>query len=216
MIIETPAIEQIPLSKIKYDKSNPNVMTDDQLKGLKKVFTTFKRNVAPIIVNAKYKIIDGEHRVKVYHQLEQDTIPGFVIDLKDATDEKMLRQVMNKLRGEHDFIKDANDFKSILAANKLGNLASFLAQPKQSLIEIIESNFKNIDPDQRPQDSNPLEQKMESFLHGNIKQVVLFFNNKEYEAIFPRMQKIMKQMKIDNHTDLFVRLVKHYENTASK
>jgi len=60
--------------------------------------------------------------------MKKKTIPAYVIDV-EKIDAKMLRQVLNKLRGEHDPLKDASEFVEILNAKKLDRLADLLAEP---------------------------------------------------------------------------------------
>ena len=53
----------------------------------------------------------------------------------------MLRQVMNKLRGEHDKQMDAEEFLAIFEAGKLEEVSKLLAQPKEEFERVLEKKF---------------------------------------------------------------------------
>ena len=99
--------------------------------------------LSPVILNKDFTIVDGEHRVRIYQELGKQEIQAYVIDV-DQIDLKILRQLMNKLRGEHDKQKDANEFKSIFDAGKLDEFSKLLAKPKEEFESILEKKF-NID-----------------------------------------------------------------------
>jgi hypothetical protein len=107
--MEEPKLKNIEINKIKVDLDNPNQMTEAQ-------FTALKENIGkygylvPIIVDKNFNIADGEHRYLAYKEMGMKEIPAYVLDIKDP-DRRLLRQVMNKLKGEHDFEKDKDEFK---------------------------------------------------------------------------------------------------------
>lgn len=197
------------VDKIKFDADNPNEMSDEQMTALGATLDKFG-NLAPVILSepnkkGEYTVIDGEHRVKVYIEKGITKIPAHVINIS-RIDKKVLRQVMNKLRGQHDIEKDEAEFLKINNANKLDFLAKMLGEPKESFV-LPESNS--------PLDPNPLSHREETFLTGNLKQVVLMFDNKEYESLMPRLDNIKKQMGTTDNTEMFMNLVKHYEDSQS-
>ena len=108
-MVEEINISKIAISKITFDETNPNVLTNEQMKSLKLVMEKFGF-LAPVVLNKDLQVVDGEHRVRVYQELGKKTIPAYVIDVNNIN-KKMLRQLMNKLRGEHDKQKDAEEFK---------------------------------------------------------------------------------------------------------
>ena len=82
--------------KIIFDETNPNILTDEQMKSLKLVMEKFGF-LAPVILNKDLQVIDGEHRVRVYQELGKKTIPAYVIDV-NTINKKMLRQLMSAAR----------------------------------------------------------------------------------------------------------------------
>jgi len=93
--------------------------------------------LTPIVIDQNNMIADGEHRALVYKQHGLEEIPAFKINLKTDADRRMLRQVMNKLRGEHDRELDANELVAIFQAGQLDNLTQLIAQDKNRLESMI-------------------------------------------------------------------------------
>lgn len=138
-MVEEINISKIAVSKISFDETNPNILTKEQMKSLKLVMEKFGF-LAPVILNKDLQVIDGEHRVRVYQELGKKTIPAYVIDV-NTINKKMLRQLMNKLRGEHDKQKDADEFKLIFEAGKLNEFSNLLATQTEDFQAILERKF---------------------------------------------------------------------------
>ena len=90
MVKEIP-LQDIPVNDIKFDETNPNVLTPEQMVALKATIKKFGF-LAPVILNKKLEVIDGEHRVTVYKELKKETIPAYVINV-DTINKKILRQL---------------------------------------------------------------------------------------------------------------------------
>ena len=110
----------VAIDKIKFDDNNPNEMSDEQMAALGATLEKFG-NLAPVILSepskkGEYTVIDGEHRVRVYIDKGIKKIPAHVINAS-RIDKKILRQVMNKLRGQHDPAKDEEEFLKINNGN---------------------------------------------------------------------------------------------------
>ena len=122
-------IKKVPISNIKFDNTNPNTVSPEQMAALSKGMKKFGY-LAPVILNEKLEVLDGEHRIKAYESLGEKNIPAYVIQA-DKIDGKILRQIMNKLRGEHDFKKDTLEYHLISKAGKLNEFAELLAKPEE-------------------------------------------------------------------------------------
>ncbi len=67
MKIKEFEIKKVDISKIKFDKTNPNIVTPEQMRGLEKAIKKFGYLV-PVVLNKKFQILDGEHRVRAYQK----------------------------------------------------------------------------------------------------------------------------------------------------
>jgi DNA modification methylase len=136
------AIEEYPLSKIaisslKWDQSNPNKPSKEQIAAIKKSFERFGFLV-PIIINENCEIGDGEHRALIYKELGLQEIPAYIVPrINNDIERRLLRQTMNKLRGEHEIKLDADEIALIFQNDKLDNLAELIAQERESLENIL-------------------------------------------------------------------------------
>jgi len=139
IVVEEINISKVPVKKITFDETNPNILTDEQMKSLKKTMEKFGF-LAPVILNKDLQVIDGEHRVRIYQELGKKTIQAYVIDV-NTINKKMLRQLMNKLRGEHDKQKDAEEFKLIFEAGKLNEFSELLATQAEEFQTVLEKKF---------------------------------------------------------------------------
>lgn len=128
---------KIPVDKLVFDKTNPNIMTLDQKEGLKK-FLLKVGNLAPILVNNKFEIIDGEWRATIYIELGIKTIPAFQVDVKRG-DQVMIRHLMNTLGGTHDALKEADAFEEILKAGLLPDMSTYLAENEKKFLDILKA-----------------------------------------------------------------------------
>ena len=115
-------------------------MTKEQMDGLRQSFRRFGY-LSPIIIDQNNVVADGEHRVEIYKEFGRDTIPAFRVEFADDSERRLLRQVMNKLHGSHDPLKDVDEFQRLLEAGKLGDLASMIAEDEQALRKAIEVNM---------------------------------------------------------------------------
>lgn len=60
-------------------------------------------------------------------------------------------------------------------------------------------------------DENPLAGSAETYLAGNVKQVVLYFSSEEFEKVMPRLDRVMSETGATSHTEAFLKLLEAYE-----
>lgn len=133
----------ILLSKIKFDEKNPNNMSEIHQKALDNTITKYGFAVEPWVNEEKdgtYLVIDGEHRIRFLMENGEKEVQAKVFKVS-YTDVQMLRQVANKLRGEHDRKKDAAEYKSIFDAGFLDEFSLLSGESTVNLQKIIETEF---------------------------------------------------------------------------
>jgi len=205
-------IIKIRLKDLKFDKTNPNVMTEEQKEGLRKSMERFGYT-QPVIIDQNNKIADGEHRAKIYADSDpKGEIPAIRIKFDNDNERRVLRQAMNKLRGSHDLVKDYAELQVIQKYNQelLLDMLGVGERDIQEMKHLIDVNDRAgliMDPKTGEEDKYMTEHYADSFLHGNVKQIIIYFQNEEYEDIIPKIQRIMPLLNVDSHTDLFKKLV---------
>jgi ParB/RepB/Spo0J family partition protein len=142
---------------LKTDSSNPNKMTKEQIQSVANSIKKFGFLV-PIIVNKDNVIIDGHQRLKAADLLGIEEVPVVKLDV-DKIDAKLLKQIMNKLKGTHDFDLDLEEYKAILEAQgNLDSLKELVSMGDYEISDIIDSIEKKsyIDKDQENNDIDTL------------------------------------------------------------
>jgi hypothetical protein len=112
------------LRLLKSDGHNPNKMTDKQKEATWHSLEMFGWLV-PIITNSEGCLADGEQRVDVCTSHGLFFGPVLRRKITDV-DRELIRQVLNKLKGTHDKLLDAEEFKRIRNANRADKLKALL------------------------------------------------------------------------------------------
>lgn len=122
--LEIPPAEIIDVGKLSVDGNNPNQLGKRQFETLKK---SIKRwgFIVPIITNKDFLIADGEHRLEAAKALGMKQISVIRLPVSDV-DRRMIRQVMNKIRGEHDLFLDAEEYYRLVSQDSRGLLKELL------------------------------------------------------------------------------------------
>ena len=133
--IPVPMSERVKLSELQFDKCNPNVMSKDQLERLK---TSIKKwgDIVPIITNKDLLVADGQQRFTAMKELGMTECSVIRLPVEDV-DRRLLRQVLNKLRGEHSFEFDADEFQRIIDAGREKDLKFMLDLSDEKLERYI-------------------------------------------------------------------------------
>lgn len=190
-----------------FDDANPNQMSQEQEAGLDAMLEKFgfleNIIVSPKDKKGKQLIHHGEHRVRGLMKAGNEWAWGVVKDL-GPEEHRLLRQGMNKLHGTHDADMDAKEYQELQKAGQLEMLAILIAQPVEQLM--VEKQMVTV-----TQDKEMIEHHEETFLQGTLKQLYFIFDNEQYEELMPRIEAIIKQMKVETNTEMFLLLISSYE-----
>lgn len=110
--VEIPIQELVDPNLLVFDGDNPNKMTSRQRAATRESLIRWGF-IIPVITNKDLVVADGQQRVEVARELRLKEIPIVKLPVTDV-DRRLLRQVLNKLRGEHEFYSDAEEFKRII------------------------------------------------------------------------------------------------------
>ena len=131
MSIVIPAAETVKLSEVKTDGQNPNKMSKEQLERLKSSIKKWGF-IVPIITNKDLLIADGEQRYTAAKALGMTEVSVIRLPVEDV-DRRLLRQVLNKLRGEHQKDLDQAEFDRIIQAGREDDLKYLLMLSDEKL-----------------------------------------------------------------------------------
>jgi len=196
-------IKQIKIDELKPAEYNPRQLTHDQHQHLTESIKKFGL-VDPIIANShegRENIIVGGHmRWRVAKELGFEDVPVFYVDL-DEEREKELNIRLNKNLGEWNWDTLANNFDN-----------DFLKGIGFTPGELGEVSMGP----EREMDKDDLQDSLDSYLGGNIKQIVLYFSKEDFDKIIPRLDAIMQAEAVESHTEAILKTIDFYENFASK
>jgi ParB/RepB/Spo0J family partition protein len=156
---------------LKTDSSNPNKMTKEQIQSVANSIKKFGFLV-PIIVNKDNVIIDGHQRLKAADLLGIEEVPVVKLDV-DKIDAKLLKQIMNKLKGQHNYELDLAEYKEILAAQgNLDDLKELVAMSDEYIDNILrEISPKGTYTDEQLDDVPEVEGIKTDIVYGDIFQL---------------------------------------------
>lgn len=139
-----PLVEDLRL--LKTDENNPNVMTlkqrDQVWRSLQKYGWTY-----PVITNKDGVFADGEQRAEVCKGHGEFFAPVLRLPVSDV-DRRMLRQILNKLKGKHNVELDGEEYLRIVEAGEKDSLKAMLESVGEKLPEehVGEREGSNIIP----------------------------------------------------------------------
>lgn len=157
LIIETD------INLLKTDGQNPNEMNDLTFSALKQNITKYGF-LFPVITNSEYIIADGEHRFLAAKELGFKTIPVIKLDIKEV-DRRILRQVLNKLKGKHNEELDKLEYEKILQEISAEDFALYL--PDDSISEVI-NNLNKSDYSEEDDKVDDVEEIKTDIKRGDI------------------------------------------------
>jgi len=130
--IQIPMSERVKISDLKFDaEDNPNRMTLAQLDRLK---ASIKRwgDIVPVVTNSELLVADGQQRVTAMKELGMTECSVIRLPVKDV-DRRLLRQVLNKLRGKHNKELDSAEYLRIIDEGEKEDLKALLESVGEKL-----------------------------------------------------------------------------------
>ena len=93
-------------------------------------------------------IADGEHRWRAALELGLSEVPVKQYDLADE-ERRLLRQELNKIEGEHNSLRDAQEYDTLLSGGMTEPVEELTAARDEDLEELLnEMQEKQVDPDE--------------------------------------------------------------------
>jgi ParB-like chromosome segregation protein Spo0J len=141
--IQIPMSERVRLEDLKFDGCNPNRLSRE---GMERLKASIRRwgDIVPIVTNKDLLVADGEQRALAMKELGMTECSVIRLPVEDV-DRRLLRQVLNKLRGEHLKELDAEEFKLIIDAGAEEELKSLLALSDEKLQTYFDSDVEEIE-----------------------------------------------------------------------
>jgi len=134
--IPIPMSERVKISDLQFDQDNPNRLSPMQLERLK---ASIKRwgDIVPIVTNSELLVADGQQRVTAMRELGMTECSVIRLPVKDV-DRRLLRQVLNKLRGKHNKELDSAEYLRIIEQGEKEDLKALLESVGEELPEDLD------------------------------------------------------------------------------
>lgn len=181
---------------------NPRKLSKDQYNDLKNSLEKFGLAELPVINLNTNQILAGHMRIRVLTDLYGKDYDIEVRIPNKQLDEKTCKEYLirsNKSGGEWDWDVMANNFD--------------VEELKDWGFQDYELSFYN--EEEVEMDRDDLTKTMDSYLNGNIRQIVLYFKAEEYDEFIPRLDALLAKEGLEDYTALFKKLVENYENSQS-
>ena len=133
--MKQPITETMKVADIKFDPDNPNRMTDEQVDALRESLRRFGQ-LKPPVVDQDGVVCDGEHQVRAH--IAEGTEEIKVIRVRaDKNERRLIRQVMNKLHGDHVISKDVAEYSALVEAGMKDDLKTLLAISDRQIEDML-------------------------------------------------------------------------------
>ncbi len=218
----------IKLEDLKEYHKNPRIISGDRFDKLGDSLTSLG-DLGGVVLNRRTnEIIGGNQRVKSFLQ-ERDR---YTIEMKEAFDKTqgdgtvewgfIVKDKGKETEQRFSFrIVDWDEEKAERAniqANKITGMWDYDVLANQFDVEkLLDFGFSQQDLDMLPKapqvtmDNDMLTKSMDSYLEGNIKQIVLFFKADQFDEAVKRFDSLMEAFGVDNHTEAIMKVVEFYE-----
>lgn len=215
------------LTKLFNWEANPrgvNKKDFERLKNQLKQLGQYK----PILITPEGEVLGGNMRLRAYKELGVEKVWVTIVEFKeeegkwfgflDGQKQEKAFETLDQAKLEYSL--SDNDRIGFYQEDPLLQLISKMDKVNFSDYRVdlnypvsIDKLLKDISPAGGDPDINDLDEKLETYLHGSIRQIVLYFGVEEYNQIIPRIKKIADSLKLRNNTDVFVKLLEYYERT---
>ena len=167
--IQIPLSERVRLEDLKFDGCNPNRLLRE---GMERLKTSIRKwgDIVPIVTNKDLLVADGEQRAVAMKELGMTQCSVVRLPVEDV-DRRLLRQVLNKLRGEHVKELDAEEFRIIVDAGAEDDLKYLLGLSDEKLQAYFEGEVNEIE------------------YHESFEVVVSCKDEAEQEAVYSKLKQ---------------------------
>jgi ParB-like chromosome segregation protein Spo0J len=141
--IQVPMAERVRLEDLRFDNCNPNRLSRAGMERLKASIRKWG-DIVPIVTNKDLLVADGEQRALAMKELGMTECSVIRLPVEDV-DRRLLRQVLNKLRGEHMKELDAEEFRIIVDAGAEEDLKYLLGLSGEKLQTYFDSEIEEVE-----------------------------------------------------------------------
>lgn len=162
-----------------------------------------------LLINQENIVLGGNMRLRAFTELfgkDYEVMCG-VVETSDPG--QMLEYALsdNDQAGTTDDLKLAEVYQLHPIETKLYKIQSNVLRPLESIINPPDPNTLGGGDGV---DQSDMDESLKTYLGGNIKQIVLYYSNEEYEKRIAQLEAIGKDLGLESNTDIITKLVEDY------
>lgn len=205
--IKQPQIEFRNIQELKKWEDNPRTVLGEDFQRLIEQIKTLGL-YRPLLINQDNIILGGN---TTYEALIELGVEGDVaVSVVDAqTPERMLEYALsaNDQVGVTDDLKLAELVHLHPINIELFKVQSNVLRPLSNIVNPPDPATLGGDPEA---DKSKLDHSMDTYMNGNIKQIVLYYGNEEYTEVVGMLEKIGAEFGLEDNTAIVTKLIRDY------
>tara|TARA_R110001592_G_scaffold1025_1_gene6004 strand:- start:975 stop:1553 length:579 start_codon:yes stop_codon:yes gene_type:complete len=187
--------QQVKISKVKGNPSNPRIIKNDKFKKLVKSIQEFPEmlKLRPIVVDEDMMVLGGNMRLKAS---KDAGLKEVWIDIaKGFTDEQKKEFIVkdNVGFGEWDWDMLGNVWDN----TKLGEWGMDVWQPEESVSNETDYSI------------NSLDEKLDRFLDAKIKNITIPFETEEFSLVVEKLEILLNKYKCQDYRALIYKILEN-------
>ena len=187
--------QQVKLSKVKGNPSNPRIIKNDKFKKLVKSIKEFPEmlKLRPIVVDENYMVLGGNMRLKAS---KEAGLKEVWIEVAEGLTEEQKKEFIVKDNvgfGEWEWDRLANEWDSV----KLADWGLDVWQSEDSV-----SNEKDYS-------INSLDEKLGRFLDAKIKNITIPFETEEFSMVVQKLEILLDRYKCQDYRALIYKIIEN-------
>jgi hypothetical protein len=201
--IKTAKFEMRKLADLKNWENNPRSILEEDFKRLKGQISKLGL-YKTLLVNQDNIVLGGNMRLRAFKDLGFTEIMCGVVETTDEG--QMLEYALsdNDQAGTTDDLKLAEVFHLHPIETSLFKIQSNVLRPLESIINPADPATLGGEPGT---DNSSMDESLDQYLNGNIKQIVLYYDNEQYATVIDQLQAIGREMGIEDNTSIITKLI---------
>lgn len=215
------------ITDLKHYRKNPRKITDQKFELLSNSLEKYG-DLGGIVVNVRNgEVIGGNQRTRFFKEhADEVEIQTVKLPATDAQGTVAIGHLIYK-GNRYNYREVDWDEKTEQEANILANKATGFFDNEILLSEfdeelLLDTGFEDFEltffaEKTRPAiDVDNFNDQLDTYLDGEIKQVVLYMDSTTYENTISTLKAIMAKTGADNNTDIFMQALNHYAKDILK
>lgn len=206
--IKQAKIEQRKVSELTNWEDNPRSIVKEDFERLKKQIIKLGM-YKPLLINADNIVLGGNMRLRALSELGAKEVAVTVVDATDPA--TMLEYALS----DNDQVGVTDDLK-LAELVHLNPIDTALYKVQSNVLRPLESIVNPPDPTVEgggdDVDKSDLDESLDTYLNGNIKQIVLYYDNAQYQDIIDKLANLGERFKIEDNTGIITKLIEDAYN----